>query len=167
MATNWPATLTGQTRRRPSHLGSNPQHGRRVILAGHCNLGSTPGPRCHDLGDQMARPILAVMIPADVRDDDLTQARMGHVRQEGGRRHVRQMPPQLNLNLNLGLQLPPGLSPEQLPGEVQNVIQEMLQKLQGQIASVVQAELMKQAPIQRTEGSLFNASWQDATSEGI
>jgi hypothetical protein len=82
-------------------------------------------------------------------------------------RHVRQMPPQLNLNLNLGLQFPPGLSPEQLPEAVQDVIQNMLQQLQGQIASVVQAELMKQAPIQRTEGGLFNASWQEATSEGI
>lgn len=82
-------------------------------------------------------------------------------------RHVRQMPPQLNLNLNLGLQLPPGLSPEQLPEEVRNVLQDMLQQLQGQIASIVQAELMKQAPIQRTEGGLFNASWQEATNEGI
>ena len=82
-------------------------------------------------------------------------------------RHVRQMPPQLNLNLNLGLQLPPGLSPEQLPGEAQNVVQNMLQQVQGQIASIVQAELTKQAPIQRTEGGLFNASWQDATDEGI
>ncbi|MCK4471470.1 MAG: hypothetical protein KAW49_06745, partial [Anaerolineae bacterium] len=82
-------------------------------------------------------------------------------------RHVRQMPPQLNLNLNLGLQLPPGLSPEQLPEAAQSIIQDMLQQLQGQIASIVQAELVKQAPIQRTEGGLFNASWQDATDEGI
>jgi len=82
-------------------------------------------------------------------------------------RHIRQMPPQLNLNLNLGLQLPPGLSPEQLPEAAQSIIQDMLQQLQGQIASIVQAELVKQAPIQRTEGRLFNASWQEATSEGI
>lgn len=82
-------------------------------------------------------------------------------------RHVRQMPPQLNLNLNLGLQFPPALSPEQLPAAVQDIMQNMLQQLQGQIASIVQAELMKQAPIQRTEGGLFNAFWQEATGEGI
>ena len=82
-------------------------------------------------------------------------------------RHVRQPPPQLSLNLNLQLQLPPVISPEQIPASVQQAIQQMLQQLQQQIASVVQAELKKQAPIKRTKGGLFNPSWQEATSEGI
>jgi hypothetical protein len=82
-------------------------------------------------------------------------------------RHMRQMPPQLNLNLNLNLQLPPSVQPQQLPEAVQNTVQQMLQQLQQQISAMVQAELAKQAPIQRTEGNLLNASWQEATSEGI
>lgn len=82
-------------------------------------------------------------------------------------RHVRQMPPQLNLNLNLGLQLPPGLSPEQVPAAAQTLMQQMLQQLQTQIAAIIQTEIRKQAPIQRTEGGLYNAFWQEATTEGI
>jgi len=79
--------------------------------------------------------------------------------------HVRQPLPKLNLNLNLNLQLPPNISPEQLPGQAQNVIQQMLQQLQGKIASMVQTELQNQAPIQHTQAGLFNACWQEATSE--
>jgi hypothetical protein len=81
--------------------------------------------------------------------------------------HIRLMPPQLNMNLNLNLQLPPGLRPEQLPAESQKIVQTMLQQLQGEIATIVQSELMKQAPVERTEGSLVNAAWQEVTTEGI
>jgi hypothetical protein len=82
-------------------------------------------------------------------------------------RHVRQIPPQLNLNLNLNLQLPSGIQPQQIPEAAQAVIQPMLQELQRQIAALVQAEIRRQAPIQRTEGRLLNAFWQEATGEGI
>lgn len=81
--------------------------------------------------------------------------------------HVRQPIPQLNLNLNLNFQLPPHMPPDQLPKEAQNVIQHMLQQIQGQIASMVEAELKRQAPIQETRGDLIEASWQEATNEGI
>jgi hypothetical protein len=59
------------------------------------------------------------------------------------------------------------VQPQQLPEAVQNTVQQMLHQLQQQISAMVQAELAKQAPIQRTEGNLLNASWQEATSEGI
>lgn len=81
--------------------------------------------------------------------------------------HKRQMPPQLNLNLNLNLSLPPSVQLQQLPGAVQNAVQQMLQGLQQQVAVLVQQQLAREAPIQRTEGALVNASWQDATDEGI
>jgi hypothetical protein len=82
-------------------------------------------------------------------------------------RHIRQMPPQLNLSLNVNLQLPPSVTPEQLPQGVQTAIQQMLQTAQKQMAEIVQGEIKKQAPIQRTEGGLVSASWQEATAEGI
>jgi len=95
-----------------------------------------------------------------------SEARLDVFRGDLRFRHVRQMPPQLNLNLNLNLQLPPGISPEQVPEAAQAVIQQMLQQLQGQVAALVQAQVQRQAPIQRTEGGLFNAFWQEATVEG-
>ena len=81
--------------------------------------------------------------------------------------HIRKLPPQLNMNLNIQLQLPPHLKPEELPAEAPKVIQEMLNGLRDQIAPMVQAELNKQAPIERTKGDLLSAYWQDATNDGI
>jgi hypothetical protein len=82
-------------------------------------------------------------------------------------RHVRQAPPQLNLNLNLNLQLPPGLPPDQLPAGLNRLMQDVLNQIQGQAASIIESELKKQAPIQNTEGGLVGAMWQNATAEGI
>ena len=96
-----------------------------------------------------------------------SEARLDVFRGDLKFRHVRQMPPQLNLNLNFNLQLPPGVSPEQVPEAARAAIQQMLQQLQGRVAALVQTELQRQAPIQRTEGGLFNAFWQEATAEGI
>lgn len=81
--------------------------------------------------------------------------------------HIRQMPPQLNLSFNVNLQIPPGVAPEQLPQDIQAAINQILQNAQKQIAEIVQAEVKKQAPIQRTEGGLVSASWQEATAGGI
>jgi len=82
-------------------------------------------------------------------------------------RYVRQMPANLNLNLNLNVQLPPGLRPERLPETGRMAIQQMFQQLEAQIATLVQIQVQREAPIQGTEGGLFNAFWQDATKEGI
>jgi len=81
--------------------------------------------------------------------------------------YVRQMPANLNLNLNLNVQLPPGLRPERLPEAARVAIQQMFQQLEAQIATLVQIQVQRQAPIQGTEGGLFNACWQEATKEGI
>lgn len=82
-------------------------------------------------------------------------------------RRVREMPPQLNLNVNLGLQLPPGISPQEVPAKLQEMIQNTMNQLRGQIPAMIQAELEQQAPTKSIQGALFNASWQDATAEGI
>jgi hypothetical protein len=82
-------------------------------------------------------------------------------------RYVRQMPANLNLNLNLNVQLPPGLRPERLPEAARVAIQQMFQQLEAQVATLVQIQVQRQAPIQGTEGGLFNAFWQEATNEGI
>ena len=82
-------------------------------------------------------------------------------------RYVRQIPANLNLNLNLNVQLPPGLRPERLPEAARVAIQQMFQQLEAQIATLVQIQVQRQAPIQGTEGGLFNAFWQEATKEGI
>jgi hypothetical protein len=82
-------------------------------------------------------------------------------------RYVRQMSANLNLNLNLNVQLPPGLRLERLPEAARVAIQQMFQQLEAQIATLVQIQVQRQAPIQGTEGGLFNAFWQEATNEGI
>jgi hypothetical protein len=43
----------------------------------------------------------------------------------------------------------------------------MFQQLEAQVATLVQIQVQRQAPIQGTEGGLFNAFWQEATNEGI
>lgn len=78
-------------------------------------------------------------------------------------KHIRQMPPQLNLNLNLGLQLPPQLDVNKLSQDTQQALQKILQHVQTVIPSLIQAELQKQAPIIRTDGKLHGAAWQNIT----
>lgn len=82
-------------------------------------------------------------------------------------RHVRQMPPQLNIAVNVNVPLPPGVQPQQLPPALQAAVQQALQGLQVQAMEAVREALERQAPIQRTEGRLHNASWRDATQRGI
>lgn len=96
-----------------------------------------------------------------------SQARLDVYRSQFRLRNVRQMPPQLNLNLNLGLQLPPDVKPEEFPAAAQKVLQGMLQQMHAQIPAIIQAELRKQAPLQRTEWGFFNSAWQEATNEGV
>jgi len=79
--------------------------------------------------------------------------------------HIRQMPQTLNLNVNANLQLPPTVTPDSVPEAAQAAVQQMLQGVQQQIRALVQMELQKQAPIQRTEGSLVEAAWRQIAIE--
>jgi len=112
-----------------------------------------------DEQDEHSEPVILACIESDKRLDVFR----GNLKF----RHVRQMPPQLNLNINLNLQLPPGINPDQMPQAAQAVMQQMLQQMRAQIAGLVQSEIKKQAPIQRTEGGLLDAFWQEATKEQI
>lgn len=81
-------------------------------------------------------------------------------------KHIRQSPPQLNLNINLQIPLSPEVM-EGLTDEAKKRLQTLLQELQGQIAGMVQNELKNQSPIQRTEGGLSGAYWKSITDDSF
>lgn len=75
---------------------------------------------------------------------------------------VRQSPPQLNLSLNFAL--PPQITPETVPPQMTDLLQGFIQQLQAQIPQMIQAEIIKQAPVVQIKGDLLNASWKDKTA---
>lgn len=73
---------------------------------------------------------------------------------------VRKMPTQLTINLNLPLNLPPTVTPQQLPKQLQTAIQQLLQQAAQQLHNMVQQEVARQAPVERTSHTWFGGTWK-------
>jgi hypothetical protein len=80
-------------------------------------------------------------------------------------RHVRQLPPQLNLNANASINLPPNIPVASLSDAVAAQLKQTAEQLQRSIAELVRQEIQRQAPIKETRIELLGGSWQNATTE--
>ncbi|HOV34127.1 MAG TPA: hypothetical protein PLX23_12280 [Candidatus Hydrogenedens sp.] len=77
----------------------------------------------------------------------------------------RQMPSTPQININLGLSLPPDIKPNEISQQSQQILQQITNQIAQKIPSLVQQEILKQAPEVGVVTRVYGGRWQEYSQE--